>query len=108
MKTEFQAVHHRIETHPPWFRLGCGPWCASQATLPEGEEYTLDPKSEEAKKYCFSGVYAGHGNVCLELTHNYGTEDEAGSVYHCGNAMGAEGQDGLDPAGRYDGALRSR
>lgn len=50
-------------------------------TLPEGEAYTLDPKSKEAAEYCFTGNYAGHENVALELTHNYGTESEEGAVY---------------------------
>lgn len=70
------------------------------ASLPEEQTYDLDPASAEAKAYCFGGVYGGHGNVCLELTHNYGTEAEAGKVYHAGNAMEAAGQDGLHPAGR--------
>jgi lactoylglutathione lyase len=38
--------------------------------------------------------------VTLELTHNYGTEDQEGPVYHPGNAMasdelGANGRDGF-------------
>jgi lactoylglutathione lyase len=69
-------------------------------TLPEGTEYTLDPKSKEAEAYCFQGDYGGHENVALELTHNYGTEELEGPVYHGGNAMecpeiGENGRDGF-------------
>ena len=69
-------------------------------TLPEGAEYTLDPQSKEAADYCFSGDYAGHHNVTLELTHNYGTELQDEAVYHPGNAMecealGTNGRDGF-------------
>ena len=70
------------------------------ASLPEGTAYDLDPTSDEAAAYLWSGDYAGHKNVALELTHNYGTEKLEGAVYHGGNAMedeglGAGGRDGF-------------
>ena len=40
------------------------------ASLPEGTAYDLDPTSDEAAAYLWSGDYAGHKNVALELTHN--------------------------------------
>ena len=70
------------------------------ASLPEGTAYDLDPTSDEAAAYLWGGDYAGHKNVALELTHNYGTEKLEGAVYHGGNAMeddglGAGGRDGF-------------
>ena len=61
------------------------------ASLPEGTAYDLDPTSDEAAAYLWGGDYAGHKNVALELTHNYGTEKLEGAVYHGGNAMEDEG-----------------
>lgn len=48
--------------------------------LPEGTTYDLDPLSPEASDYLWNGDYAGHKNVALELTHNYGTEALEGPV----------------------------
>jgi lactoylglutathione lyase len=42
-------------------------------TLPEGTSYDLDPTSQAASDYLWTGDYGGHQNVTLELTHNYGT-----------------------------------
>ncbi|RYG96146.1 hypothetical protein EON65_54860 [archaeon] len=41
------------------------------AILPEGEEYALTPGTPEAADYLWTMK-----GVCLELTHNYGTEDD--------------------------------
>ena len=49
-------------------------------TLPEGEEYTLTPGTQESHDYLWSME-----GVALELTHNHGTEDDD-STYHAGNA----------------------
>eukprot|EP00238_Polyblepharides_amylifera_P001165 CAMPEP_0196571384 /NCGR_PEP_ID=MMETSP1081-20130531/1571_1 /TAXON_ID=36882 /ORGANISM="Pyramimonas amylifera, Strain CCMP720" /LENGTH=405 /DNA_ID=CAMNT_0041888313 /DNA_START=71 /DNA_END=1285 /DNA_ORIENTATION=- len=50
-------------------------------SLPQGQDYTLEPGSDEAHKYLWSIP-----GVALELTHNWGTEDKEGAVYHPGNA----------------------
>jgi lactoylglutathione lyase len=49
-------------------------------TLPEGEKYELTPGTQEAHDYLWSMK-----GVALELTHNYGTEDDADFTYHVGN-----------------------
>jgi lactoylglutathione lyase len=49
-------------------------------TLPEGEEYTLTPGSQEAHEYLWSS-----DAVMLELTHNHGTENDESQKYHSGN-----------------------
>lgn len=49
-------------------------------TLPEGEKYELTPGTQEAHDYLWSME-----GVALELTHNYGTEDDADFSYHTGN-----------------------
>jgi len=49
-------------------------------TLPKGEEYKLTPGTEDAHKYLWSMKGA-----TLELTHNYGTENDADFKYHPGN-----------------------
>jgi lactoylglutathione lyase len=49
-------------------------------TLPEGEKYELTPGTQEAHDYLWSME-----GVALELTHNYGTEDDADFTYHVGN-----------------------
>lgn len=70
------------------------------ASIPEGEAYDLDPQSPAAMQYLWQGEYGGHRSVALELTHNYGTEDIEGPVYHPGNlgedaSMGSPGRDGF-------------
>lgn len=50
------------------------------ATLPEGTKYDLTPGTKASHDYLWS--FEG---VTLELTHNYGTEEKEGSVYHAGN-----------------------
>jgi len=42
------------------------------ATLPKDEPYSLTPGTDEAHKYLWSMK-----GTTLELTHNYGTEDDA-------------------------------
>lgn len=49
-------------------------------TLPEGEEYTLTPGTQEAHQYLWSS-----DAVMLELTHNHGTENDESHKYHSGN-----------------------
>ena len=49
-------------------------------TLKEDETYTLTPGSQEAHDYMWSIE-----GTCLELTHNYGTEDQDDFKYHPGN-----------------------
>eukprot|EP00287_Rhodomonas_sp_CCMP768_P031535 CAMPEP_0202854138 /NCGR_PEP_ID=MMETSP1389-20130828/90844_1 /ASSEMBLY_ACC=CAM_ASM_000865 /TAXON_ID=302021 /ORGANISM="Rhodomonas sp., Strain CCMP768" /LENGTH=352 /DNA_ID=CAMNT_0049532713 /DNA_START=30 /DNA_END=1089 /DNA_ORIENTATION=- len=49
-------------------------------TLPKGQEYKFAPGSVEAHKYLWTMKGA-----TLELTHNYGTEDDADFKYHPGN-----------------------
>lgn len=49
-------------------------------TLPEGETYNLTPGSKEAHDYLWT-----MDGVALELTHNHGTEEQDGPVYHPGN-----------------------
>jgi lactoylglutathione lyase len=50
-------------------------------TLPEGEKYELTPGTKEAHDYLWS-----MDGVTLELTHNYGTEnDPEFKGYHPGN-----------------------
>lgn len=49
-------------------------------TLAEGEQYDLVPGSKEAHGYLWSME-----GVALELTHNYGTEEDAGFSYYVGN-----------------------
>jgi len=49
------------------------------ASIPENEE-TPEPGTAEAHSYLWN--YPG---TTLELTHNYGTENEEGAVYHAGN-----------------------
>ena len=49
-------------------------------TLPQGETYTLTPGSQEAHDYLWSME-----GVCLELTHNHGTEEGDFEGYHAGN-----------------------
>lgn len=70
------------------------------ASLPEGEAYDLDPQSTAAQEYLWKGEYGGHRGVALELTHNYGSEDIAGPVYHPGNqgeapGLASPGRDGF-------------
>ena len=50
------------------------------ATLPEGEIFNLEPGTEEAHKYLWN--FKG---TALELTHNYGTEDDANFKHNNGN-----------------------
>lgn len=50
-------------------------------TLPAGETYTLTPGSPAAHDYLWSLE-----GVTLELTHNYGTEQDEKQHYHPGNA----------------------
>eukprot|EP01031_Cornospumella_fuschlensis_P044355 gene44355-54241_t len=50
------------------------------AILPDGEEYTLTPGSQEAADYLWT-----MNGVCLELTHNYGTEDDPNYKVNNGN-----------------------
>eukprot|EP00511_Aplanochytrium_stocchinoi_P000414 CAMPEP_0204823080 /NCGR_PEP_ID=MMETSP1346-20131115/1222_1 /ASSEMBLY_ACC=CAM_ASM_000771 /TAXON_ID=215587 /ORGANISM="Aplanochytrium stocchinoi, Strain GSBS06" /LENGTH=366 /DNA_ID=CAMNT_0051949613 /DNA_START=156 /DNA_END=1256 /DNA_ORIENTATION=- len=50
------------------------------ATLPPGEEYSLEPGSDEAHKYLWS-----MNGTCIELTYNYGTEKNEDFHYHPGN-----------------------
>lgn len=57
------------------------------ASLPQGETYTLDPDSQAAVDYLWEGAYGGHKGAVLELTHNYGTENHPGQVYHPGNQL---------------------
>lgn len=49
-------------------------------SIPKGQEYTLEPGSDEAHKY----VWSTNG-VTIELTHNWGTETKEGPAYHPGN-----------------------
>jgi len=49
-------------------------------TLPEGETYDLVPGTQEAHDYMWSIE-----GTALELTHNYGTEEESFEGYHPGN-----------------------
>lgn len=49
-------------------------------SLPKGQEYAFEPGSAEAHDFTFRS-----NGVCVELTHNYGTEDAEGQVYHAGN-----------------------
>jgi len=49
-------------------------------TLPETEKYTLTPGTQEAHDY----MWAIEGTA-LELTYNYGTEEESFKGYHPGN-----------------------
>lgn len=49
-------------------------------TLPEGEEYTLTPGTQEAHDYLWTME-----GTALELTHNYGTEKPGFKGYHPGN-----------------------
>lgn len=70
------------------------------ASLPEGEPYTLDPHSQAAIDYLWEGTYGGHKGAVLELTHNYGTQEQQGPVYHPGNgpqdpAIEKPGRDGF-------------
>lgn len=50
-------------------------------TLPEGEKYTLTPGTQAAHDYMWSIE-----GTALELTYNYGTEEESFKGYHPGNA----------------------
>ena len=50
-------------------------------TLPKGETYTLTPGTQEAHDYLWNME-----GVALELTHNYGTENDDFEGYHPGNA----------------------
>lgn len=50
-------------------------------TMPDGEIYNFTPGSQEAHDYTWSME-----GVALELTHNYGTEDDIDFKYHTGNA----------------------
>jgi lactoylglutathione lyase len=50
-------------------------------SLPQGVTYDLIPGSQEAHDYTWSME-----GVALELTHNYGTEDDTNFQYHPGNA----------------------
>ena len=49
-------------------------------TLPDGETYSHTPGSDAAHKYLWT-----MGGSTLELTHNYGTENDAAFKYHAGN-----------------------
>jgi len=49
-------------------------------TLPEGEKYTLTPGTQEAHDYMWSIE-----GTALELTYNYGTENDKEVKYHPGN-----------------------
>lgn len=49
-------------------------------TLPEGETYDLTPGTQEAHDYMWSIE-----GTALELTYNYGTEEESFKGYHPGN-----------------------
>jgi len=49
-------------------------------TLPEGEKYELTPGTQAAHDYLWSME-----GVALELTHNYGTENDTEFSYHTGN-----------------------
>jgi lactoylglutathione lyase len=49
-------------------------------TLPEGETYSLTPGTKEAHDYMWSIK-----GTALELTWNYGTEDDPSQKYHPGN-----------------------
>uniref|UniRef100_A0A7S1VGR7 Lactoylglutathione lyase n=1 Tax=Grammatophora oceanica TaxID=210454 RepID=A0A7S1VGR7_9STRA len=51
------------------------------ASLPKGEVYTLTPGTQAAHDYTWTME-----GVALELTHNYGTEDDTDFSYHTGNA----------------------
>lgn len=51
-------------------------------SLPPGEDYTLEPGTPEAHKYLWS-----MNGVTIELTHNYGTEDQEDFKYHPGNQV---------------------
>jgi len=51
-------------------------------TIPEGTTYELTPGTAEAHKYL--GSMKG---VALELTHNYGTENDADFKYNIGNEV---------------------
>lgn len=57
------------------------------ASLPEEENYSLDPHSQAAVDYLWEGNYGGHKGAVLELTHNYSTQEQPGPVYHPGNQM---------------------
>jgi len=50
------------------------------ATLPEGEKIPGEPGTPEAHKYLWN--FKG---TCLELTHNYGTENDESFKYNNGN-----------------------
>jgi len=49
-------------------------------TLPEGEKYELTPGTQEAHDYLWT-----YDGVTLELTHNWGTEEDGFKGYHAGN-----------------------
>jgi lactoylglutathione lyase len=49
-------------------------------TLPDGEKYPLTPGTQEAHDYMWS-----IDGTALELTYNYGTEEESFKGYHAGN-----------------------
>lgn len=50
------------------------------ASLEQGEEAPEDTKSEESNQFVKNMF-----NPVLELTHNHGTEEQQGQVYHNGN-----------------------
>jgi len=52
-------------------------------TLPAGEAYAHEPGTDAAHKYLWTT-----DGVTLELTHNYGTENQADFKYHPGNEEG--------------------
>eukprot|EP01083_Nonionella_stella_P194534 717470_1 len=49
-------------------------------TLPEGETYSLTPGTKEAHDYMWSIE-----GTALELTWNYGTENDSSQKYYAGN-----------------------
>lgn len=52
-------------------------------TLPAGESYDLTPGTQAAHDYLWNME-----GVCLELTHNHGTEDDPDFKHHAGNGEG--------------------